>query len=199
MTWLLPAAIGYVLGAVPFAYVAGRWFAGVDVRQVGSGNVGAANVLRHTRWSVGLTVLALDMGKGALAAWAGAALGGHEGAVAGAIAAVTGHVYPVWLRFAGGKGVATAAGAFMFLSPPAALGAIAAFAVILWRTRYVSLASMAGALLLPVLAAFTDEPWPTVIAGTAAAALVLFKHRDNLGRLRDGTERRLSGGASSSG
>jgi glycerol-3-phosphate acyltransferase PlsY len=191
MWWTLAAVAGYGCGAVPFAYVVGRWIGGVDVRRIGSGNVGAANVLRHTSWPVGLAVLALDMGKGALAAWLGERLGGPAGASIGAIAAVIGHVYPVWLGFAGGKGVATGAGAFLFLVPQAAIGAIVAFVVIVWRTRYVSLASMAAAVLLPALAAFTDEGVPMVVAAAVVGAIVLFCHRDNLARLRAGTERRL--------
>jgi glycerol-3-phosphate acyltransferase PlsY len=193
MTWALAAVLGYSLGSVPFAYLAGRWFAGIDLRHIGSGNVGATNVLRHTRWSVGLGVLALDLGKGAMAAWAGAALGGREGALIGAVAAVLGHAYPFWLRFEGGKGVATGAGAFLVLAPQAALGVIVAFVLVLWRTRYVSLASMVAAVLLPALAAFTDEPAVVVVAGAVVGALVLFRHRDNLARLRAGTERRLGG------
>jgi glycerol-3-phosphate acyltransferase PlsY len=189
--WTLAAAAGYVLGAVPFAFIVGQWLGGVDVRQVGSGNVGAANVLRHTSWPVGLAVLAMDMGKGAAAAWLGEWLGGPPGAMVGAVAAVIGHVYPVWLGFAGGKGVATGAGAFLVLAPQAAIGAIVAFVVIVWRTRYVSLASMAAAVLLPALAAFTDEGASMVGAAAVVGAVVLFCHRDNFARLRAGTERRL--------
>jgi glycerol-3-phosphate acyltransferase PlsY len=191
MMWTLAALIGYALGSVPFAYLGARWFAGIDIRQTGSGNVGAANVLRNTRWSVGLAVLALDMGKGALAAWVGERLGGPAGAAIGAVASVVGHVYPIWLGFVGGKGVATGAGAFLWLAPQAALGTIVAFAVIVWRTSYVSLASMVAAILLPILAAFTDETATVVAAGAAVGAIVLFRHRENLARLRAGTERRL--------
>lgn len=194
IAWLAVIAGGYVLGAVPFAYLVARWYAGIDVRTVGSGNVGAANVLRHTGWSVGLTVLALDMGKGALAAWLGGWLGGTPLAAAGAVAAVVGHVHPIWLRFEGGKGVATAAGAFLVLAPQAALGAVIAFAAIVWLTRYVSLASIVAAVLLPCLAAVTDEPAGTVASGIAVGGIILVHHRDNLARLRAGTERKLGRG-----
>ena len=112
-------------------------------------------------------------------------------AAVGAVAAVVGHVYPVWLRFAGGKGVATAAGAFLVLAPDAALGAIIAFAAIVWLTRYVSLASMVAAVLLPCLAAVTDESAVTVIAGIVVGGIILAHHRENLARLRAGTERKL--------
>ena len=190
-TWVLVALGGYLLGSLPFAYVVARWAAGIDIRHAGSGNVGAANVLRNTRWSVGLTVLALDMGKGALAAWLGQSLAGPAGAAVGAVASVLGHVHPVWLGFSGGKGVATGAGAFLVLAPHSALGTIVAFAVIVWRTRFVSLASMVAAVLLPLLALFTDEGAPAVLAGIVVGGIVLFHHRDNVGRLRAGTERRL--------
>jgi glycerol-3-phosphate acyltransferase PlsY len=197
MTWTIVALVGYALGAVPFAYLAARLDAGIDIRHAGSGNVGAANVLRSTRWSVGLTVLVLDLGKGAAAAWVGERLAGPAGAAVGGVAAVIGHVYPVWLSFVGGKGVATAIGAFLYLAPEAALGALVAFAVIVWRTRYVSLGSMVAAVLLPLLALFTDRPATVVATGAATGALILFRHRDNLVRLRTGTERRFGQGASS--
>lgn len=192
MTWLIAAGVGYLLGSVPFALLAGRLAGGVDLRTTGSGNVGATNLLRSTRWSVALAVLALDIGKGALAVALGDWLGGPPtaGIVAG-LAAVVGHVYPVWLRFKGGKGVATAAGMSLVLAPALALGAIVAFVAIVWRTRFVSLGSMSAAVLLPVLALATGEPWPTLGATAAAAALILVAHRDNLRRLRSGTERRL--------
>lgn len=197
MTWTLAALVGYALGAIPFAYLAGRLDAGIDIRHAGSGNVGAANVLRSTRWSVGLAVLALDLGKGAAAAWAGERLAGTAGAAVGSVAAVVGHVYPVWLTFVGGKGVATAIGSFLYLAPESALGAMVAFAVIVWRTRYVSLGSMIAAVLLPLLALFTDKPATVVATGAAIGALILFRHRDNLMRLRTGTERRFGQGTES--
>jgi glycerol-3-phosphate acyltransferase PlsY len=195
MIWVAVLLAGYLIGATPFAYLVAKAAAGVDLREIGSHNVGAANVLRHTRWSVGLAALALDMGKGALAAWLGGWLGGGvEGAALGAFTATLGHVYPVWLRFEGGKGVATAAGAFAFLTPPAALATIVAFVVIVWRTRYVSLGSLTGAVLLPILALTTGAARPIVIGAIATAALIVFRHRGNFGRLLSGTERRLGHG-----
>jgi glycerol-3-phosphate acyltransferase PlsY len=191
MTWVIAAGVGYLLGSLPFALLAGRLAGGIDLRTMGSGNVGATNLLRSTRWSVALAVLALDIGKGALAVVVGDWFGGPPMGIVAGLAAVVGHVYPGWLRFKGGKGVATAAGMGLALAPALALGAMVAFVAIVWRTRFVSLGSMSAAVLLPVLALATGEPWPVVGATAAAAALILLGHRDNLRRLGSGTERRL--------
>jgi glycerol-3-phosphate acyltransferase PlsY len=191
MTWTLAALVGYALGATPFAYLAARLDSGIDIRATGSGNVGAANVLRSTRWSVGLAVLALDLAKGALAAWIGDGIAGPAGAATASVAAVVGHIYPAWLAFVGGKGVATAIGAFLYLAPETALGAMVAFTVIVWRTKYVSLGSMIAAVLLPLLALFTDKAGSVVATGVVLGGLILFRHRENLMRLRAGTERRF--------
>ncbi len=204
VTFGLAALAGYLLGSIPFAYLLARAATGEDLRRVGSGNVGAANVLRRAGWGPGLAALALDAGKGAAAAWVGARLVAASGApgaehaagvaVVAGLAAIIGHVYPMWLGFEGGKGVATGAGVFAVLSPVMLLGAAAAFLVILWRTRYVSLASIAGAVLIPVLTIVDGAPWPVWIGACAASALVLFEHRENLARLRGGREARLGDG-----
>lgn len=207
VTFGLAAVAGYLLGSIPFAYVLARATTGEDLRRVGSGNVGAANVLRRTGWGPGLAALALDAGKGAAAVWVGTRLAMAAGvpgatgatavdpvtgtAVVAGVAAVIGHVYPVWLGFEGGKGVATAAGVFAVLSPVTLLGAAIAFLVIVWRTRYVSLGSIAGAVLVPLLTIVEDAPWPVWLGACVTSALVLFKHRENLARLRGGREHRL--------
>ncbi len=208
MTWLAAAVVGYLCGAIPFAYLLTRAATGEDLRTVGSGNVGATNVQRHAGWPLGLTVLALDVAKGVLAAWAGHWLGAREAAASMAagtpapvgalvpaaiagVAAVAGHVYPAWLRFAGGKGVATAAGAFGLLAPVDTLGAAIAFVVVVWRTKYVSLGSVTAAILLPVLTLATGEAGVVVAAAAAAGGLVVWRHRENIERLRRGVERRL--------
>src|SRR5215212_8865729 len=146
---MLLLLLGYLAGSVPFAFLLARR-AGIDVRVAGSGNVGAANVCRTTGAWRGVTVMALDAAKGAAAvsvvylAAGGASLAALTGA-----AAVVGHIYPVWLRFRGGKGVAVAAGVFGILSPAATGLAAALFVVIVWMTRYVSLGSMAATIVLP--------------------------------------------------
>jgi acyl phosphate:glycerol-3-phosphate acyltransferase len=184
-------ALGYLAGSVPFAFLLARR-AGIDVRLAGSGNVGATNVLRTAGTWRGVVVMGLDMGKGALAVVL-ASLGnaGVTLIALAAAAAVVGHIYPVWLRFKGGKGVAVAAGVFAVLSPIATAVAALLFLVIVWSTRYVSLGSIAATLALPPAAWLTGEPRAVVLAAAGTGALILFRHRGNIRRLRAGTERRM--------
>jgi len=188
---MLSILLGYVAGSVPFAYLLARR-RGIDVRTVGSGNVGAANVLRTTGPWRGVIVMALDMAKGIAAVAIGTAFAGGTASIAltGA-AAIVGHIYPVWLRFHGGKGVAVAAGVFTMLTPVAAGAAAALFLGIAWSTRYVSLASMAATVALPPAAWLLGSPLPVVLVAAGSAVLILFRHRTNWSRLRDGTERRV--------
>ena len=182
----------YLIGSVPFALILARRWGTADLREVGSGNVGASNVLRVLGVRPGVLVAFLDASKGAasvaLAAWFGG--GGTAPAVAG-VAAVVGHVYPVWLRFRGGKGVATACGAFGVLAPMAAVPAFGIFMISVCATRYVSLGSvLASAALPPIAWALGGSP-ATVTAASAASVLIVFRHRSNLRRLFRGSERRL--------
>jgi len=188
LPWIL---LGYAAGSVPFAFMLARR-AGIDVRVTGSGNVGAANVLRTTRTSLGVTVMALDMAKGAFAVLLAhaAAVSTTTMAATGA-AAIVGHIYPVWLRFHGGKGVAVAAGVFAILAPLATLIAVAVFLVTVAATRVVSLGSVAATLALPPAAWWSGAPVPVLVAAAGAGALILFRHRANLRRLVAGTERRM--------
>ena len=183
--------IGYLAGSVPFAFLLARR-RGVDVRQAGSGNVGAANVLRTTGLGRAIAVMALDVAKGASAVLAVqlSAGGGALAALTGT-AAVVGHIYPVWLRFHGGKGVAVAAGVFGVLTPVATGIAASFFLITVWLTRYVSLGSIAATVALPPAAWWSGAPPAVVIAAAGTAALILFRHRGNLGRLRSGTERKM--------
>jgi glycerol-3-phosphate acyltransferase PlsY len=187
----LSILVGYLAGSVPFAFLLARR-AGIDVRLAGSGNVGAANVLRTTGIGRAIAVTALDVAKGAAAVAIAYGSSGGNGVVAltGA-AAVVGHIYPVWLRFHGGKGVAVAAGVFAMLTPIATAIAITLFLVIVWTTRYVSLGSVAATLALPPAAWLTGAPGVVVAAAAGSSGLILFRHRANLRRLRSGTERRL--------
>ena len=162
---------GYLAGSVPFAFLLARRV-GIDVRVAGSGNVGAANVLRTTGAWRGITVMALDVAKGVLAVFlASIAHAGVTLTAVAAAAAVVGHIYPVWLRFKGGKGVAVAAGVFAVLTPIATAVAFSLFLVIVWATRYVSLASIAATLALPPAAWLTGEPAAVVIAAAGTGAL----------------------------
>jgi glycerol-3-phosphate acyltransferase PlsY len=188
---MLPVLFGYLAGSVPFAFLLARR-AGIDVRVAGSGNVGAANVLRTAGSGRAVAVMALDVAKGAGAVLAvHLAAGGASIAALTGAAAIVGHIYPVWLRFHGGKGVAVAAGVFSVLTPIATGVALALFLLIVWITRYVSLGSIAATVALPPVAWWAGAPPAVVIAAGATAALILFRHRANLGRLRAGTERRM--------
>jgi acyl phosphate:glycerol-3-phosphate acyltransferase len=185
-------AAAYLLGSVPFSFLVARAFGVRDVRRVGSGNVGATNVLRSAGKPAGALAFLLDAGRGALAASLAARLLPADPALPSlaAVAAVVGHMYPVWLRFQGGKGVATGLGAFAPLAPWAALGSIAVFAGVAAATRYVSLGSIAGALTLAVWAWVAGGPGPVAFAAAVTAALVVFRHRSNLRRILGRTERR---------
>lgn len=186
-----PILVAYLAGSLPFAFLLTRR-AGFDVRRSGSGNVGAANVIRTAGAWRGVAVMTLDMAKGALAVMVAsrASAGATLPALAGA-AAVVGHIYPVWLGFHGGKGVAVAAGVFAVLMPAATGAAAALFLLVVWTTRYVSLGSMAASLALPPAAWLTGEPRAVVAAAAGTGVLILFRHRDNLRRLRAGTEWRM--------
>src|SRR5690606_40263207 len=161
-------------------------------RVAGSGNVGAANVLRTTGPWRGVIVMSLDMAKGIGAVALAQMFAGGTALIAlSGAAAIVGHIYPVWLRFHGGKGVAVAAGVFTMLTPVAAATAAAVFLAIAWTTRYVSLASIAATLALPPAAWVLGSPQPVVLVAFGSAALILFRHRANWHRLRTGTERRV--------
>lgn len=187
----LVVVVAYLIGSIPFALLLARRL-GADLRRTGSGNLGAANVMRASGVRAGLLVAGLDVAKGAV----GVALASQfsESASAPAIAgfaAVVGHIYPVWLRFRGGKGVATACGAFSVLTPAAVPPAIVVFVVAVWATKYVSAGSVLATLALPPIAYALGSSAPAVVAAFASAALIVFRHRSNLTRLRTGTERRL--------
>jgi len=182
----------YALGSIPVAWLVVRRWAHVDVRRIGSGNVGATNALRATTPAIGLLVALADAAKGALAVWLARRTHASDGAVAiAAVASVVGHVAPIWLRFRGGKGVATASGAFAVLAPVAAAAAFVVFAAVVWGTRVVSLASLAATLALVGTAAW-HEPILVTEAAAAVAAVIVLKHHANITRLRAGTERPLT-------
>jgi acyl phosphate:glycerol-3-phosphate acyltransferase len=188
----LTVVAAYGLGSIPFAWIAARRASGIDLRRVGSGNVGATNLLRTSPTRTALLVLLLDTAKGCAAVWlAGWAGGGSATRALAGVAAVVGHVYPAWLRFEGGKGVATAFGAFAVLAPVAALMAIVAFTVLVWWSRFVSLGSLGGSLVLAAGAWGTSGDTSVPLAATVVAGLVCFRHRSNVRRLIAGTERRL--------
>jgi glycerol-3-phosphate acyltransferase PlsY len=188
---MLTVLLGYLAGSVPFAFLLARR-AGIDVRVAGSGNVGAANVLRTAGTGRAVLVMTLDIAKGVLAvAVAHLANAGSAIAAAAGAAAILGHVYPVWLRFHGGKGVAVAAGVFAVLAPLATAVVCAVFLIIVRVTGYISLGSLAATVALPPAAWLMGAPAAVVLTAAGTAGLIVFRHRSNIRRLLAGTERRL--------
>jgi acyl phosphate:glycerol-3-phosphate acyltransferase len=195
----------YLLGSIPFGYLAGR-LVGIDIRQAGSGNVGATNVVRVVGKGYGYPVFALDVLKGFGAVkismlmapgrppeWNSPEIFG----ILAAMSSVLGHLYPPWLTFKGGKGVATSAGALLALTPVATLIGVAIWIIVFWLTRYVSLASIIAAVLLPiVILVFSSQDQnkgkPLFYSSACVAAIVVWRHRSNLSRLMRGTEPRFT-------
>jgi glycerol-3-phosphate acyltransferase PlsY len=190
---ILLLAVSYLLGSIPFSYVVARSFGAGDIRQVGSGNVGATNVMRSAGKAAGVLAFLLDAAKGAAATLLVSHFG-PEGALwpsLAATAAVLGHVFPVWLRFRGGKGVATGVGAFFPLAPLAAALSMVVFAVTLAVWRFVSVSSVVAAVSLPILAALFGASLAVTLAAAFCVGLIVWKHRPNLERLAAGAERRV--------
>ncbi|MEE9471622.1 MAG: glycerol-3-phosphate 1-O-acyltransferase PlsY [Gemmatimonadota bacterium] len=197
LTVLLTAAVSFGLGAIPFSWIIGRMMQGVDIRSTGSGNVGATNLARATGFGPGVAALLLDAVKGVAAVlfarWIAGT--GQEAsllpALAGALA-VIGHNFTPFLRFKGGKGVATGAGVFGALAPWALVSALAVFLSIVLISRLVSLGSVAAAAALPVAVLLIYDSTPVTVAAFGVAALVVLRHRANLLRIRRGTEDRIT-------
>lgn len=189
---MVGVVVAYLIGSVPFALIIAKRWGEPDLRRIGSGNLGAANVLRSSGVTAGVLVALLDVGKGAAGVMLAARLDGSNTAPAVAgFAAIVGHIYPVWLRFRGGKGVATACGVFTALAPVAVPPALAVFLVAAWLTKYISVGSVLASAALPPIAYALGTPMPIVAAAVAAAALIVFRHRSNLARVWLGTERRI--------
>lgn len=193
---VLSLIAAYLVGSIPTAYLVGR-ANGVDLRTVGSGNLGATNVFRTLGWKWGLFVYVVDLAKGALPVLvlpgiASVAKGWPWGAVFGLLA-IFGHVRPVFLMGkGGGKGVATASGVFLALAPIAALSAFVAFVIAVAVWRYVSLGSLVGAVVLPIVILWQERAvTPMVLVSVAVASFVFWTHRENIGRLRRGEERKV--------
>jgi glycerol-3-phosphate acyltransferase PlsY len=192
MTVALAFVVGYLAGSMPFGYWLVRATKGVDIRTVGSGNIGATNVWRTYGWRYGLPVVLLDVAKAFVPAFVFTHVGSELAGVVAGAAAMLGHWRPLFLRFArGGKMVATAGGAFLGVAP--AVGGIGAgvWIVVFLLTRYASVASIVAAASLPVAAALLGYGWPVISFAAAAAVGVLVLHRENLRRLRNGTESRF--------
>ena len=201
-TCLLIAAVTYLLGSIPTGYLLVRIFRHEDIRSVGSGNIGATNVLRTVGKGLGAATFLLDMLKGSTAVWVGGLIGSmlipdaplRSAQALAALCAVLGHMFPIWLKLRGGKGVATGFGVFLVAAPWAALAAISVFIVVLFLSRFVSLASILGAGLFPVFAFLMvtgQKPAVFIAVQFAVALLIIVKHHQNIRRLLAGTESRF--------
>ena len=191
IAWLVAA---YLVGSVPTSYLTARYVAGVDLRTVGSGNLGATNLYRSLGWGYAIPVGLIDIAKGVVPVmvFAPRAGGGTWIALVLGVAAVLGHVFPVWLGFKGGKGVATSAGVVLGLAPFAFGIALVVWALTVRLTGFVSLASMAGAVTFPVaVAVLYPESRELLWTGIGLGVLILLFHRDNIRRLVEGTEHRV--------
>ncbi len=191
MTSLIALVVAYLVGGIPFGYLLVRWKTGEDVREQGSGNIGATNVLRTTGRSVAVATLLLDIAKGAFAVWLADRLSGGSPVwmSLAALAVMAGHAFPVFLKFQGGKAVASFIGAFLYLTPIPMIAALLVFIIVVAATHQISMGSMVAAGSLPLAAWLIEHPAPIVIlAALVAAVFVIYRHRANIGRIRSGTE-----------
>ena len=194
--WFVSIPIAYLLGSIPFGYLLVKIFRHEDIRTTGSGNIGATNVARSGAKGLGILTLILDALKGYVAVAIAQhiiAPGNLDIAVTASVAAVLGHCFPIWLGFRGGKGVATALGVFLALTPTATLAVIVIFAIVFALTRYVSLASIVASAAFPFIALhFIPERTPIVVGGLFfIPLLIILKHHQNIRRLLSGTENRF--------
>lgn len=182
----------YIIGSIPFSYIFSRVLGGVDIRARGTGNVGATNVLRTLGIKIAVVSLTGDVLKGAVSAWLGLYFGGPGLAALCTLMAVAGHCWPLFLKFRGGKGVATWGGALLVLMTTDALIAASILLIIITVSRIVSLGSICTVAILPVLALLTKQPWQYVVLSFVIGSIVIFQHRSNIERLRQGTEKKIN-------
>jgi acyl phosphate:glycerol-3-phosphate acyltransferase len=191
MTGLLAIVFAYLLGGIPFGYLLVKRTTGKDVRASGSGNIGATNVLRTTGRGIAVVTLLLDIAKGFAAVWFAAWIT-HSDAFwtsAAALAVMAGHAYPVYLRFKGGKAVASFIGAFLYIAPLALLAVLIVFVAVVAATRYISAGSVIGAAAFPLAVWLIDHPpAPVLVAAIVAGGFIVIRHRANIHRWRAGTE-----------
>ncbi len=187
---LVTTGLAYLIGGLPFGYWLVRVGSGDDIRTMGSGNIGATNVYRAVGRKVGIIVLLLDILKGFFAVWLTAVLTQADplALALSAVAVMLGHCYPIFLHFKGGKAVACFVGAFLYVAPLAVAVAILIFVAVVAFSKYVSLGSIVAALFFPLAVWLTHAPAPILAASIAAAALIIFRHKGNIARLRSGSE-----------
>jgi glycerol-3-phosphate acyltransferase PlsY len=197
MIALLVLPIAYLLGAIPFGYLLVRWKTGTDVRAAGSGNIGATNVLRTTGRAAGVATLLLDIAKGYLAVWIAGRIT-HQDPLwmsIAALAVMAGHAYPVFLKFNGGKAVASFVGAFLCLTPLALAAVLVVFVVAVAWTRQISMGSIVAAATFPLAVwLILQPPLPMFLAALIAGVFIIYRHSSNIRRLRSGTESRFTFG-----
>jgi len=194
MTGPLIVLLAYLLGSIPFGYLIVRWQKGVDVRATGSGSIGATNVMRNLGVVGFIATFILDVAKGIAAVLLASRLAAGDPVwiAAAAVAAVLGHCFPVWLKFRGGKGVATGVGVFIALAPLQVALVLVGFAVVVVISRYVSLGSILATAAFPFLVYYMKHPpLPIVLGAAGAAAIIIGRHHANIGRLLTGTESRM--------
>ena len=192
MNGALAVVLAYFIGGIPFGLVIVRLMTGRDVRASGSGNIGATNVLRTTGRMAGVLTLILDAAKGWLAVWIASLLtGGNVFWISmAAFAVLAGHAFPAWLRFKGGKAVASFLGAYLFLTPIPVFAVLLLFIFLVFWTRHLSLGSVVAAGLFPLACWMILHPdWPILVSAVAAACLIIYRHADNIRRIRAGNER----------
>ena len=185
----------YLIGAIPFGFLLVKLKTGADIRSSGSGNIGATNVLRTSGRAAGIATLLLDIAKGYFAVWLAGRLTGGSAfwTSAAALAVMAGHAYPIFLRFRGGKAVASFIGAFLYLTPAAMGAAAVLFIAVVAYTRFISLGSVLGAGTFPLAVWLILHPaWPVWVASLIAGAFIVYRHRQNLERLHRGSERLFS-------
>ena len=191
---ILVVPLGYLLGSFPSGYLAGRWCAGVDIRQLGSGSTGATNVLRQVGKGPALVVFLVDVFKGSAAVILARALlgaGAYSWLVAAGLAALAGHIWPIWLGWKGGKAVATGLGMFLGLAWPVGLACFGLFIAVISIFRIVSLSSVVAAIGLPLLMVVSGGSSAYVVVSLVASLMVLWRHRSNIERLIAGTEPKI--------
>lgn len=189
---LISVLIGYFLGSVPFGFLIGKQVKGIDIREHGSGNVGATNVTRLLGKEWGIAVFCLDALKGFLAAQIGLRLGGPMCGLAGGVAAVAGHMFPVWLEFKGGKGIATGFGLSMALMPVTGLVGIATWAVVTFLSGYVSLGSIIAVAVAFLFALFYEKYFVYKLLIFIFVVFIIYRHRSNIQRILNHTESRIN-------
>ena len=194
MTGLLTTLLAYLLGSIPFGYLIVRWQKGIDVRSTGSGSIGATNVMRNLGIIGFIATFILDFGKGMGAVLLASKLTGGEPrwVAAAAVTAILGHCYPVWLKFRGGKGVATGVGVYIALAPLQVALVLVIFAIVLAIWRYISLGSIIATAAFPVLLHFMKHaPFPIVLGAAGGALIIISRHHSNIRRLFGGTESKV--------